>query len=832
MIWRKNRTVCFLSAVLLIPALWGCGAKKKDAGSAESMPAAASSAAAAVSSAEEAAPGEKALSEADSVAGTASAENPVLAESAEEPESGETLVWTDSEETLLFEDSEESIVIEDGDSEPEVMIWTDDESGDAEDAGEDEIVLEDDSDEDLDGGQTGREENSDDRIVIEDSSGQGGGSEGSHGSDSENGRTGHDAESSESGDSVNVGGSIDHVVENETVDTEEHPDGEETADNIEGYVSLSPDIVQEMEQIDGTGSFPDGEAADTFGGGTQDDVTAEFTEDLPLNTTENEVSAGMSDDLIGQGQDVQTADGNFSGEAGGAVFPAVRPTESEETVTGMPSESEETVTVQAAESEETVTSRPGESGETATSQPSESGEEAAPEAAESVYEAENAAESLVQSVAENSAQPEEETPAQPVTESLSESVTDSVAEETADFEAEPRTESVTEEPAEPDEDIFFEEPAESETESVAEEDDWSEAEILFEEPAESGTESVIEEPAESDEEIVIEEPAESEEESVIEEPAESEEESVIEEPAESEEEIVIEEPAESEADSVTEIIPEEPVELLADHVSGISAFSIVEGMQPDVMAGISWDETILKVEPDTNGVNWNTVGMQTLRYLITAADGRQEIASIPVKINPDLDFYLYGMEGTVTIKPGDSFDPMAGLTWDDEISSVEADVSGLDRSVPGSYLVSYTLTARDGRVQSTVRQVTVSDGSGDVFGDNVTDSLGMYTTITDLGLWRLTAYMDTPQDQGPYVGQTASGAPLVAGRTVAVSAATCARLGLQFGDRLMIDGHIYVLEDHGGSAMNDQNWADIFVDNPADEYSDRFNRFAEVYLLR
>ncbi len=783
MIWRKNRTVCFLSAVLLIPALWGCGAKKKDAGSAESMPAAASSAAAAVSSAEEAAPGEKALSEADSVAGTASAENPVLAESAEEPESGETLVWTDSEETLLFEDSEESIVIEDGDSEPEVMIWTDDESGDAEDAGEDEIVLEDDSDEDLDGGQTGREENSDDRIVIEDSSGQGGGSEGSHGSDSENGRTGHDAESSESGDSVNVGGSIDHVVENETVDTEEHPDGEETADNIEGYVSLSPDIVQEMEQIDGTGSFPDGEAADTFGGGTQDDVTAEFTEDLPLNTTENEVSAGMSDDLIGQGQDVQTADGNFSGEAGGAVFPAVRPTESEETVTGMPTESEETVTVQAAESEETVTSRPGESGETATSQPSESGEEAAPEAA-SVHETESAAESAEQSAAESmvqsaaessvesSEQSVEELPVQSVTESLSESVTDSVAEETADFEAE------------------------------------------------SGTESVIEEPAESEPESMMEEPAESETEIIFEEPAESEPESVI------------EEPAESETESVTEIIPEEPAESLADHVSGISAFSIVEGMQPDVMAGVSWDETILKVEPDTNGVNWNTVGMQTLRYLITAADGRQEIASIPVKINPDLDFYLYGMEGTVTIKPGESFDPMAGLTWDDEIASVEADVSGLDRSVPGSYLVSYTLTARDGRVQSTVRQVTVSDGSGDVFGDNVTDSLGMYTTITDLGLWRLTAYMDTPQDQGPYVGQTASGAPLVAGRTVAVSAATCARLGLQFGDRLMIDGHIYVLEDHGGSAMNDQNWADIFVDNPADEYSDRFNRFAEVYLLR
>ena len=48
----------------------------------------------------------------------------------------------------------------------------------------------------------------------------------------------------------------------------------------------------------------------------------------------------------------------------------------------------------------------------------------------------------------------------------------------------------------------------------------------------------------------------------------------------------------------------------------------------------------------------------------------------------------------------------------------------------------------------------------------------------------------------------------------------------------MIDGHIYVLEDHGGSPMENQNWVDIYVDNEADEYSDQFNRYSEVYLLR
>jgi hypothetical protein len=36
----------------------------------------------------------------------------------------------------------------------------------------------------------------------------------------------------------------------------------------------------------------------------------------------------------------------------------------------------------------------------------------------------------------------------------------------------------------------------------------------------------------------------------------------------------------------------------------------------------------------------------------------------------------------------------------------------------------------------------------------------------------------------------------------------------------------------GGSAMNNQDWVDIFVNHPGDEYSERFNRYSHVYLLR
>ena len=204
--------------------------------------------------------------------------------------------------------------------------------------------------------------------------------------------------------------------------------------------------------------------------------------------------------------------------------------------------------------------------------------------------------------------------------------------------------------------------------------------------------------------------------------------------------------------------------------------------------------------------------------------------TIFVTVYENLEYYLYGMEGEKKVTVNSSFDPMEGIRYDSKIASVTADTSALDLTKVGEYPVSYELKAEDGRTQTAVRRVRVAE-SGAAGWDN-SDNAGNYSTVIDLGLWRLTAYMDTPEDQGPYVGMTASGAPLVPGRTVAVSAATCSRLGLYFGDKLLIDGHVYTLEDHGGSAMNNQDWADIFVDNPIDEFSERFNHFTEVYLLR
>ena len=116
-----------------------------------------------------------------------------------------------------------------------------------------------------------------------------------------------------------------------------------------------------------------------------------------------------------------------------------------------------------------------------------------------------------------------------------------------------------------------------------------------------------------------------------------------------------------------------------------------------------------------------------------------------------------------------------------------------------------------------------------------------YTRKINLGTWRLTGYCDTEEDQGPFVGQTASGMPLVAGRTVAIPAMyeqnvmtiNGTRVRLSFGTRLMVNNHIYVVEDHGGSEMDElgRPCIDIFCNTWEQEHSDYCNGEATVYLI-
>ena len=90
-----------------------------------------------------------------------------------------------------------------------------------------------------------------------------------------------------------------------------------------------------------------------------------------------------------------------------------------------------------------------------------------------------------------------------------------------------------------------------------------------------------------------------------------------------------------------------------------------------------------------------------------------------------------------------------------------------------------------------------------------------------MGVWKLTAYCPCEKCNGRgRAWKTASGAPMVVGRTVAVG-------GLPFGTELMINGQTYVVEDRGVSGHH----VDILHESHA--AANRFGvKRAEVFIKR
>lgn len=103
----------------------------------------------------------------------------------------------------------------------------------------------------------------------------------------------------------------------------------------------------------------------------------------------------------------------------------------------------------------------------------------------------------------------------------------------------------------------------------------------------------------------------------------------------------------------------------------------------------------------------------------------------------------------------------------------------------------------------------------------------------------ITGYADTPEDQGAAnVGKTASGNKPIVGRTVAMSKYAIKDLfgidapnGELYGlpdeqlPKIMLNGNVYVVEDTGGSHMNNaylnegKLWVDVFCNNNAESYA-------------
>ena len=78
-----------------------------------------------------------------------------------------------------------------------------------------------------------------------------------------------------------------------------------------------------------------------------------------------------------------------------------------------------------------------------------------------------------------------------------------------------------------------------------------------------------------------------------------------------------------------------------------------------------------------------------------------------------------------------------------------------------------------------------------ILGTEIVESVGEpHERWESLGKWKLTFYCKERCCNGRNAHRTASGAPMVEGRTVAVG-------GLPFGTELMINGHVYVVEDRG-----------------------------------
>lgn len=94
------------------------------------------------------------------------------------------------------------------------------------------------------------------------------------------------------------------------------------------------------------------------------------------------------------------------------------------------------------------------------------------------------------------------------------------------------------------------------------------------------------------------------------------------------------------------------------------------------------------------------------------------------------------------------------------------------------------------------------------------------TGLTYLGTWTATAYCACPICCGPYAsGYTASGTLATQGRTVACS-------DLEFGTQLLINDHVYTVEDRGVEGA----WVDIYFESHEEALNFGMQQ-VEVYLV-
>lgn len=101
-------------------------------------------------------------------------------------------------------------------------------------------------------------------------------------------------------------------------------------------------------------------------------------------------------------------------------------------------------------------------------------------------------------------------------------------------------------------------------------------------------------------------------------------------------------------------------------------------------------------------------------------------------------------------------------------------------------------------------KVLFSDGStGYVCGDYTCEE----APLISMGYYEISHYCGCAQCCGWTGGPTASGKMPVAGETIAMSSS------VPFGTKVMIDGHIYTVEDRGGSLIESGQRIDVFMNS-------------------
>lgn len=107
------------------------------------------------------------------------------------------------------------------------------------------------------------------------------------------------------------------------------------------------------------------------------------------------------------------------------------------------------------------------------------------------------------------------------------------------------------------------------------------------------------------------------------------------------------------------------------------------------------------------------------------------------------------------------------------------------------------------RVLEDTREEVV-DFSADIGAQNATKE--MYGK--DLGEFRITYYCPCTECNGSYAGHSATGAPLIQGRTIAVDPSI-----IPYGTKVIIGGHVFTAEDCGGAIKGKR--IDVFVNEHA-----------------